>query len=110
MKAGLVILVSLLYLTLLFVIAIYANKQNRLGRSLVNNPYIYALSLTVYCTVWTFYGSVGRSAAAGIGFMAVYLGPTLIAPIWYQITRKMVLISKHQRITSIADFISSRYG
>jgi len=110
MKAGLVILVSLLYLTLLFVIAIYANKQNRLGRSLVNNPYIYALSLTVYCTVWTFYGSVGRSAAAGIGFMAVYLGPTLIAPIWYQLTRKMVLISKHQRITSIADFISSRYG
>ncbi len=110
MKASLVILVSLLYLTLLFVIAIYANKRNKLGKSLVNNPIIYALSLTVYCTVWTFYGSVGRSAATGIGFIPVYLGPTLLMPVWYQITRKMILISKHQRITSIADFISSRYG
>lgn len=110
MDASIVILVSLLYLLLLFGVAIYANKMSKKGKSIVNNPYVYSLSLAVYCTVWTFYGSVGRAAVTGLGFVAVYLGPTIMAPIWYMVMRKIILISKQLRVTSIADFLSSRYG
>src|SRR6185503_4630310 len=80
------------------------------GRSIIANPYIYALSLAVYCTTWTFYGSVGRAATSGIGFLPIYLGPTLMAALWWYLLVKMVRISKANRITSIADFIASRYG
>lgn len=110
MDAGIVILISLLYLILLFGIAIYGNKMSKAGQSIVNNPLVYSLSLAVYCTVWTYYGSVGRAAETGLGFVAVYLGPTIMAPIWYMVMRKMILISKQLRVTSIADFLSSRYG
>jgi Na+/proline symporter/nitrogen-specific signal transduction histidine kinase len=110
MDAGLVIIVSLVYLILLFGVAIYGNKMSKAGLSIVNNPFVYSLSLAVYCTVWTYYGSVGRAAATGLGFVAVYLGPTIMAPVWYMIMRKMILISKQLRVTSIADFLSSRYG
>jgi Na+/proline symporter/nitrogen-specific signal transduction histidine kinase len=110
MGAGWVIFVSLLYLVLLFMIAIYGHRLAKSGKSIVNNPYVYALSMTVYCTVWTFYGSVGRATQTGLGFMAVYLGPAVLAPVWYMVMRKIILISKQLRITSIADFISSRYG
>ena len=110
MEASIVILVSLIYLVLLFGIAIYANRRSKSGQSIVNNPYVYSLSLAVYCTVWTFYGSIGRAADSGLGYVAVYLGPTIISPVWYMLMRKIILISKQQRVTSIADFISSRYG
>lgn len=110
MGAGWVIFVSLLYLVLLFLIAIYGHRLAKSGRSIVNNPYVYALSLTVYCTVWTFYGSVGRATQTGLGFAAVYLGPAVLAPVWYMLMRKIIMVSKQLRITSIADFISSRYG
>lgn len=110
MDSGIVLFASLIYLLLLFAIAIYGNKMTRTGRSIVNNPIVYALSLTVYCTVWTFYGSVGRAADQGLSFLPVYLGPTIAAPVIYMILRKIILISKKQHITSIADFVSSRYG
>lgn len=99
-----------LYLTLLFGLAFIIEKKSRRGRSIVNNPYVYSLSLAVYCTAWTFFGSVGKAASSGIGFLPIYLGPTVIAVLWWFILRKIILISKSQRITSIADFISSRYG
>ncbi len=105
-----VIIISVLYLTLLFAIALYGHKRSRLGKSIVNHPIIYSLSLTVYCTVWTFYGSIGLAAKSGLDFIPVYLGPAILAPVWYILTRKIILISNHLRITSIADFISSRYG
>jgi len=105
-----VIIISVLYLTLLFGIALYGHKMSRLGKSIVNHPIIYSLSLTVYCTVWTFYGSIGLAAKSGLEYLPVYLGPAILAPVWYIITRKVILISNHLRITSIADFISSRYG
>jgi Na+/proline symporter/signal transduction histidine kinase len=101
---------SFAYVGLLFAIAYYADKRADTGRSLIANPYIYALSLAVYCTSWTFYGSVGRAATSGIGFLPIYLGPTLMAALWWYVLRKMIRISKAQRITSIADFVSSRYG
>lgn len=110
MSLSLVVGCSLVYISLLFLIAWRVDKRAERGRSLVSNPYVYSLSLAVYCTAWTFFGSVGRAATGGLIFLGVYLGPTLLAPLWYMLLRKMILISKNQRITSIADFISSRYG
>lgn len=110
MSAWLILLISCAYLFLLFGLAYWADTLKRRGHSLINNPYVYALSLGVFCTAWTFYGSVGRAVESGIGFLPIYLGPTLIALLWWSVLRKMVRITKRQRITSIADFISSRYG
>lgn len=105
-----VILISVIYLSLLFGIALFGHRRAKTGHSLVNHPFIYALSLTVYCTVWTFYGSIGLAASSGLEYLPVYLGPAVLAPVWYMLIRKIILISNHLRITSIADFISSRYG
>ena len=98
------------YLGLLFAIAYYADKRADAGRSIVANPYIYSLSLAVYATAWTFYGSVGRAATDGVGFLPIYLGPTLMIALWWIVMRKILRISKQNRITSLADFIASRYG
>lgn len=110
MSLSVVIIASLAYVLLLFLIAYFGAKHSERGGKLVNNPYTYSLSLAVYCTAWTFFGSVGRAAETGIGFLPIYLGPVIFAPIWMIVLRKIILISKGQRITSIADFISSRYG
>jgi len=111
MLTGPVVLVaSFAYVGLLFAIAYYGDKRADAGRSIIANPYIYALSLAVYCTTWTFYGSVGRAATSGIGFLPIYLGPTLMAALWWYVMLKIIRISKQNRITSIADFIASRYG
>jgi Na+/proline symporter len=104
-------LISIAYMGVLFGIAWWTDDRSKKGKkSLVNNPYVYALSLGVYCTAWTFYGSVGKAASSGIDFLPIYLGPTVVAVVWWFVLRKMIIISKAQRITSIADFISSRYG
>jgi Na+/proline symporter/nitrogen-specific signal transduction histidine kinase len=108
--APVIVLASFAYLGLLFAIAYYGDKRADAGRSIIANPYIYALSLAVYCTSWTFYGSVGRAATSGIGFLPIYLGPTLMAVLWWYVMLKIIRISKQNRITSIADFIASRYG
>jgi Na+/proline symporter len=110
MSSWIVICASILYLVLLFFIAYYVEGKKIAGKRLFNNPYVYALSLAVYCTAWTFYGSVGKASKDGFDFLAVYIGPTLVAPIWIFILRKIIRICKTQRITTIADFISSRYG
>ncbi|KAA3634157.1 MAG: histidine kinase, partial [Bacteroidetes bacterium] len=110
MSLSVVITASLAYVLLLFMIAYFGARHSDKGGKLVNNPYTYALSLAVYCTAWTFFGSVGRAAETGIGFLPIYLGPVIFAPIWMIVLKKIILISKGQRITSIADFISSRYG
>jgi Na+/proline symporter/nitrogen-specific signal transduction histidine kinase len=94
----------------LFAIAHYGDKRADAGRSIISNPYIYALSLAVYCTAWTFYGSVGLAVGSGLGFLTIYLGPTLMALLGWSIWQKIIRISKVHRITSIADFIASRYG
>ncbi len=104
------LIVILSYLLLLFSVAYFAERKELQGRSLVSNPYIYSLSLAVYCTSWTFYGSVGKAANAGLSFLTIYIGPTLMAALWWVVLRKIVYLSKENRITTIADFISSRYG
>ncbi|MBL8473882.1 MAG: histidine kinase [Rhodocyclaceae bacterium] len=101
---------AFVYLAVLFAIAYYGDKRADAGRSIISHPLVYSLSLGVYCTTWTFYGSVGRAAASGIGFLPVYLGPTLVAALWGTIMLKMLRVSKTYRITSIADLIGSRYG
>ena len=98
------------YLLLLFSVAYFAERKELQGKSLVSNPYVYSLSLAVYCTSWTFYGSVGKAANAGLSFLTIYIGPTLMAALWWIVLRKIVYISKENRITTISDFISSRYG
>ncbi|MBL8397024.1 MAG: histidine kinase [Candidatus Accumulibacter sp.] len=104
------IAVSLTYLGLLFAVAWWGDKRADQGKSLIANASTYALSMAVYCTTWTFYGSVGRAAVSGIGFLPIYLGPTLVMALGWFLMLKMIRIVKANRITSIADFISSRYG
>src|SRR5216684_43171 len=110
LTAPVIVVASFAYVGLLFAIAYYGDKRADAGRSIIANPYIYALSLAVYCTSWTFYGSVGRAATSGIGFLPIYLGPTLMAALWWYVMLKIIRISKQNRITSIADFVASRYG
>ncbi len=105
-----VLLVTLGYFLLLFVIGYIAEQYRRRGKGLQSNAHIYALSMAVYCTSWTFYGSIGNAARNGLEFLPIYLGPTLIAFAWWFLLRKMVRISRDQNITSIADFLSSRYN
>lgn len=105
-----ILVISFGYIGLLFAIAYYGDKRAAGGRSIISNAYIYALSMGVYCTTWTFYGSVGRAATSGIAFLPIYIGPTLTAALGWLVLRKMVRISKVHHITSIADFIASRYG
>jgi Na+/proline symporter len=80
LSATAVLAVSLLYLGLLFVIALVVDR--RAGRDLAASPTVYALSLAVYCTSWTFFGSVGLAATQGVAFLPTYLGPTLMALLW----------------------------
>jgi len=105
-----IFLASAFYLALLFAIAYWGDRRAEQGRSLLKNPSIYALSLAVYCTSWTFYGSVGRAASTGVGFLPIYIGPTLTFLLGWFVIGKIVRISRKHRITSIADFVSSRYG
>ena len=106
----LVITASFAYLLLLFAVAYWADRRAQQGRSVIANPWVYALSLAVYCTAWTYFGSVGRAASGGVWFLPIYLGPTLVMVLGWIVLRKMVRIAKTYRITSIADFIASRYG
>lgn len=110
MSTALIIICGVGYLLLLFAIASSAQRTINTSRNLVNHPFIYALSMGVYCTAWTYYGSVGRAANSGIDFITIYLGPTIMAVLFWPVLRKILTISKSLRITSIADFISTRYG
>jgi Na+/proline symporter/nitrogen-specific signal transduction histidine kinase len=110
LKDWVVVSAALAYMGVLFGVAYFGDKRSDSGRSIIANPYIYTLSIAVYCTAWTFYGSVGRAVSSGIGFLPVYLGPTLVAVLFWFVLRRIVRITKVHRITSIADFVASRYG
>ncbi|NTU59916.1 MAG: GAF domain-containing protein, partial [Deltaproteobacteria bacterium] len=107
---ALVATVAFGYLLSLFAVAYWAEKRKDRGVSLISNPFVYALSIAVYCTSWTFYGSVGYASRAGFTFLAVYLGPTLIAFSWWATLRKMVRVARENHLTSITDLIASRYS
>ena len=108
---NLLIAVSLIYVAVLFGVAFWAERRARRGQdSWLRSPHIYTLSLSIYCTAWTFYGAVGYAARSGLEFMTIYLGPTLVFVGWWWLLRRLVRIGRTQRITSIADLISSRFG
>lgn len=106
--SGLVLLAAILYLSLLFLVAYWGDQHAHV--KWVQNPYVYTLSIAVFCTSWTFYGSVGRAATSGPSFLAIYIGPILLFLGGYYLLLKIVRICHQQHITSIADFISARYG
>ncbi|WP_418648744.1 ATP-binding protein [Thauera butanivorans] len=106
----LIIGASFAYLLTLFAVAYFGDRRADQGRSVIDNAWTYGLSLAVYCTAWTYFGSVGRAASGGIWFLPTYLGPTLGMALGWLVVLKMIRISRSHRITSIADFIASRYG
>jgi len=109
MNPLLIVLAIAFYFVLLFFVARFIEKESPKALRLSRSPLIYSLSLAVYCTSWTFYGSVGKAATSGLSFLAVYLGPTIMLCLWWLLLRRMVIIKDNYRITSIADFISARY-
>lgn len=107
----LVLVVSIAYVTLLFAVAFAAEKRAEQGQGgWLRSPIVYTLSLSIYCTAWTFYGAVGYAVRSGLEFVTIYLGPTLVMVGWWGLLRRLVRIGRAQRITSIADLISSRFG
>jgi Na+/proline symporter/signal transduction histidine kinase len=108
---NLLVLACLAYVALLFAVAFVVERRAQRGSlAWLRSPLVYTLSLSVYCTAWTFYGAVGYAARSGLEFLTIYLGPTLVFVGWWVLLRKLVRIAKTQRVTSIADLISSRYG
>jgi Na+/proline symporter/signal transduction histidine kinase len=111
MPFNLLVLACLAYVAMLFFVAFAVERQAERGALVwLRSPLVYTLSLSVYCTAWTFYGAVGYAARSGLEFVTIYLGPTLVFIGWWVVLRKLVRIAKAQRVTSIADLISSRYG
>ncbi|MFN2410119.1 MAG: hybrid sensor histidine kinase/response regulator, partial [Halomonas sp.] len=107
---GLLVAVSLLYIAVLFAIAWYGDRRARIVGSSRRRPIIYSLALAIYCTSWTFYGAVGQAATAGWSFASIFVGPVLTFLLFWPVLAKMIRVAKHQNVTSIADFIASRYG
>src|SRR5437660_9154636 len=109
LQAWIVIAVALCYIGLLFVIASYGDQTGR-GREGRWRRFIYALSLAIYCTSWTFFGSVGLGSRTGLDFLTIYIGPMLVIGLGSPLITRIVRLAKAQNITSIADFIAARYG
>lgn len=110
MNYWLIIIISTIYLGLLSLVAYFADQRAKAGKAIQGNPYIYALSLAVYCTAWTYYGSVGKAASDGLSFLAIYLGPIIGMPLWLLLVTRVVRISNALRINTLADFIATRFG
>ena len=105
-----ILVVIILYVGVLLLVATQVERMAARGSTPSNTPLVYTLSLAVYCTTWTYYGSVESAAFSGMLFLTIYLGPTLGAIFWGTILRKLVRIKQQNRISSIADFVAARYG
>ncbi|MBN8957615.1 MAG: hybrid sensor histidine kinase/response regulator [Rhizobiales bacterium] len=103
------IVVALAYIGLLFLVASYGDRSRRMreGRP---RMLIYPLSLAIYCTSWTFFGSVGLASKNGLDFLTIYVGPAVMVGLCTPLMLRVVRLAKAQNITSIADFIAARYG
>ncbi len=111
LSLNILVAVCLAYVSVLFAVAFWAERMAARGRGgWLFSPLIYTLSLSIYCTAWTFYGAVGYAARSGPEFLTIYLGPTLVFTGWLWVVRKLVRIGRRERVTSIADLISARYG
>ncbi|MGV8920114.1 MAG: NahK/ErcS family hybrid sensor histidine kinase/response regulator [Pseudomonas sp.] len=109
LSSGLIAAVALAYMAVMFLIAFYGDRRSTPLPPRVR-AWVYSLSLAVYCTSWTFFGAVGQAAEQLWSFLPIYLGPLLLLTLTPWVLQKMVLISKQENITSIADFIAARYG
>ena len=105
-----IILVALAYVGFLFAVAYFGDKGTKHAEQKRGRPTIYALSLAVYCSSWTFFGSVGLATTSGLNFLAVYIGPIIVFTVGRPLIERIIKVSKAHNITSIADFLSSRYG
>jgi Na+/proline symporter/signal transduction histidine kinase/CheY-like chemotaxis protein len=105
-----IIAVAFGYLMLLFFVASYGDRRWAAHGPARSQSYIYALSLAIYCTSWTFFGSVGIASERGFEFLAIYIGPVLVYTVGFRLMRRMIRLAKAERITSIADFLAARYG
>jgi Na+/proline symporter/signal transduction histidine kinase/CheY-like chemotaxis protein len=110
LQGWVVIAFALGYIGLLFVIASYGDRTRRFGREGRWRHFIYPLSLAIYCTSWTFFGSVGLASRTGFDFLTIYIGPMLMIGLCAPLMTRIVRLAKAQNITSIADFIAARYG
>ncbi|MEL6947623.1 MAG: PAS domain-containing hybrid sensor histidine kinase/response regulator [Pseudomonadota bacterium] len=104
-----IILVAIAYILCLFIVASFGDRRRR-KTSQNGRPFIYSLSLAIYCTSWTFFGSVGLATTSGLDFLAIYLGPALMMTLGYPLLRHIIAVAKRERITSVADSLASRYG
>ena len=109
LSSGLIAAVALAYMATMFAIAFYGDRRHAPLPPRVR-AWVYSLSLAVYCTSWTFFGAVGQAAEQLWAFLPIYLGPVLLLVLAPWVLQKMILISKQENITSIADFIAARYG
>src|SRR6476469_3624600 len=110
LQGWVVVAVALGYIGLLFLVASYGDRIRRLGGAGRNRLLIYPLSLAIYCTSWTFFGSVGSASRTGFEFLTIYIGPMLMVGLFSPLIVRIVRLAKAQNITSIADFIAARYG
>ena len=111
LSANLVVFVCLIYVAILFAVAFFGDVRARKDPSgWLSSPLVYTLSISIYCTSWTFYGAVGSAARSGLEFATIYLGPTIVFVGWWVFLRKLVTIGRINHTTSIADFISARFG
>jgi Na+/proline symporter len=109
LSSGLIAAVALAYMAIMFAIAFWGDRRSAsLPPTL--RAWVYSLSLAVYCTSWTFFGAVGQAAEQFWSFLPIYIGPILLMLLAPWVQQKMVMISKQENITSIADFIAARYG
>ena len=109
LSGGLVASTFLIYIALLFAIAFWGDRQTgEFGPRL--RIWVYSLSIAVWCTSWTFFGAVGMAAGQMWDFLPIYIGPIILCMVGWRMIARMLAISKQENITSIADFIASRYG
>ncbi|MCB1513025.1 MAG: hybrid sensor histidine kinase/response regulator, partial [Hyphomicrobiaceae bacterium] len=110
MQGWAIVIVALAYVSLLFAIASLGDRYAARNRSDRARPIIYGLSLAIYCTSWTFFGSVGLASERNWEFLAIYFGPVLVFVFGFPVIRKIIRLAKSEKITSIADFLAARYG
>jgi Na+/proline symporter/signal transduction histidine kinase len=109
LQGWVVVACVVVYIGLLFAVASYGDRARRKPRP-GGRPWIYSLTLAVYCTSWTFLGSVGLATRGGLEFLTIYIGPALLFLVGFPILRRVIRLAKAEKITSIADFIAARYG
>lgn len=107
MQGWVIAIIAIGYVTLLFVIASVGDRRAAASESAVARPFIYALSLAIYCTSWTFFGSVGLASERAFEFLAIYIGPVLVFLFGGRLLARIVRLAKSEKITSIADFLAA---